>query len=432
MTKTTVAIAVLWTGIAIAAEPAALRLTGDWMIEVTTPGNPPVRAEVTIAKQGVETVSGERYEKLPDFNANTRAGWTKGARLTGVGAEECTVQGALDPDSLVVREGPAPESRVFHRGVDYEADLGAGTVGRLPGGTISAEQPVFITYRYGKQRIDSIVRTASGGITVRQGVAHAVTPQVPALESGDTRLANVLVSGRDMALSNDSLFPIFESAYPMPPRGAASIAEERLPRTIAKLKSGEPLRILAWGDSVSTYKRYQTMFVERLRERFPKAKIELVTEAWGGRNTGSYLREPPGSEHNYREKVLAAKPDLIISEFVNDASLSEAQVQERYGQLLADFRKQNAEWIILSPHYVRPDWMGLARQRDIDDDPRPYVKGLRRFAAENKVALADASARYGRLWRQGIPYLTLMENNINHPNRFGHGVFADSLMALFE
>jgi hypothetical protein len=27
--------------------------------------------------------------------------------------------------------------------------------------------------------------------------------------------------------------------------------------------------------------------------------------------------------------------------------------------------------------------------------------------------------RYGRLWRQGIPYLTLMENNINHPNVFG-------------
>jgi hypothetical protein len=39
--------------------------------------------------------------------------------------------------------------------------------------------------------------------------------------------------------------------------------------------------------------------------------------------------------------------------------------------------------------------------------------------------------RYGRLWRQGIPYLTLMENNINHPNVFGHTLFADSLMALF-
>ena len=99
--------------------------------------------------------------------------------------------------------------------------------------------------------------------------------------------------------------------------------------------------------------------------------------------------------------MLATKPDLIVSEFVNDAGLSPAQVNERYGKLRADFQRIGAEWIILTPHYVRPDWMGLNRERDVDDDPRPYVAGLRQFAAGNKVALADASRRYGRLWRQG-------------------------------
>jgi len=177
--------------------------------------------------------------------------------------------------------------------------------------------------------------------------------------------------------------------------------------------------------------RWQEQFVARLRERFPRAKIELVTEAGGGRNTSSYLDEPPGSEHNYREKVLGAKPDLVVSEFVNDAGLSPEQVQERYGRLLGDFRGIGAEWIILTPHYVRPDWMGLAREREIDDDPRPYVAGLRRFAAARGVALADASLRWGRLWRQGIPYSTLMLNSINHPDARGMKLFADSLMALF-
>jgi len=47
------------------------------------------------------------------------------------------------------------------------------------------------------------------------------------------------------------------------------------------------------------------------------------------------------------------------------------------------------------------------------------------------IALADAARRYGRLWRQGIPYLTLMENGINHPNLAGHQILADSLLALF-
>ena len=159
--------------------------------------------------------------------------------------------------------------------------------------------------------------------------------------------------------------------------------------------------------------------------------IELTTQAWGGRNTGSYLAEPAGSPHNYRETVLGAKPDLIISEFVNDASLKPAQVEERYSRLLADFQAIGAEWIILTPHYVRPDWMGLTGEHGIDDDPRPYVAGLRQFAARHDVALADASLRYGRLWRQGIPYNTLMVNAINHPNPRGMRIFADALMALF-
>lgn len=85
----------------------------------------------------------------------------------------------------------------------------------------------------------------------------------------------------------------------------------------------------------------------------------------------------------------------------------------------------------MTPHYVRPDWMGLTSQKQIDDDPRAYVKAVRKFASENDIAVAEGSLRYGRLWRQGIPYLTLMMNNINHPNPYGMSLFADALMELF-
>jgi len=179
------------------------------------------------------------------------------------------------------------------------------------------------------------------------------------------------------------------------------------------------------------HQRWQGQFAARLQAAFPKAKIEMITEAWGGRNTSSYLAEPPGSEHNYQEKVLAVRPDLVVSEFVNDAWMGTEQVEQQYSRLLADFRKIGAEWIILTPHYVRPDWMGLTREQQIDDDPRPYVAGLRTFAAKHQVALADASLRWGRLWRQGIPYRTLLLNGINHPDARGMKLFADSLMALF-
>ncbi len=399
------------------AGPAEVKLAGPWRVSVSG-------TLLEISKPDIVTVVDERYPGLAEFNPKAAA-WTKGTRLKGVIAEECTVEGALDPDSLVVRDAGAA---IFKKGVDYDADLNAGALGRLAGGAIGADQPVLVSYRYAMQRIDSIVRTSNGRIVLKPGTPHVANPEVPALEAGETRLANVFVNGRISALTEENLYPILETAYP---GGEHPVAAELLPRTLEKLRNGEHLKILAWGDSVSTFNRYQVMFADRLKARYPKANIELVTEAWGGRNTNSYLKEPPGSPHNYREQVLAKKPDLIISEFVNDAGLNEEAVEERYSKLLADFQEIGAEWIILTPHYIRPNWMKLTRQTNIDEDPRPYVKGLRLFAAKHRIALADASLRYGRLWRQGIPYLTLMENNINHPNVYGHSIFADSLMALF-
>ncbi len=425
-------LAMVWATGAVAGEPADVRLTSDWRVTVTaTADGAPVSATLDVAPPEWSTVTDEKYERLRDFNPQA-PGWAKGDPLAGLRACECSVRGALDPASLTVREGTEATAIRFEKGKDYDADLDWGTIGRLPDGRIKAGQPVVISYRYAKRRLDTVVLTADGKIVLKRGEPHVSMCQPPALAAGEKRLANIFIPGMIRALTADHLFPILETAYPEPLKSVPTIAEIRLPKTVKKLRSGEHLTILAWGDSVTTYNRWQTMFVERLRAKYPAAKIELVTEAWGGRNTASYLAEPAGSEHNYREKVLDRKPDLIISEFVNDAGLNPVQVDERYGKLRADFQSIGAEWAILTPHYVIPEWMGLTRQRDIDNDPRPYVAGLRQFAEKHKVAIGDASLRYGRLWRQGIPYLTLMENNINHPNPFGHTLFADSLMALFE
>lgn len=412
-----------------------LTLTGDWQVEIVTPQG---RTVLDVPLATIVTVESERFDRLPPFDAKA-SGWRKGARLHGVIAQECTVKGLLDPASLQLRAAAAADSPRFELGKDFAADLDWGTFGRLPGGKIGENQPVIASYRHGLSRIDSIVRSQQGKIKLRQGTPHPAAPLPASLHEGDTRLTNIFVAGRIARLSSVHLFPILETAYPEPVHSTA-LADERLPKTMKKLRNGGSLRVLAWGDSVTDggflpnrdRDRWQAQFVARLAERYPKAKIELVTEAWGGRSTASYLAEPPGSVHNYQEKVLGAKPDLIVSEFVNDSGLNAKLVEERYGRLLADFRKIGAEWIILTPHYVRGDWMGLASEREIDRDPRPYVEGLRQFAVKHRVALADASLRWGRLWRQGIPYSTLLLNAINHPDARGMKLFGDALMVLLS
>lgn len=417
------------------AAPAEFKLAGDWEVKVTVGDK---SETVRVAPSEWVTVAAEKHEPLPVFNPKA-GGWVKGAQLIGVRAQETTTPYLLEKSSLVLRAGPEATAETFVAGKDYEADLSWGTVGRLTNGNIQAKQPVYASYRHALLRLDAVVLTRDGHIEMRQGKPLSAAPLAPAPAAGERHLGNIWLPGHIAKLSEDHLFPVLETSYPEPPKASPTAAERSVPKALRKLRSGERLRLLAWGDSVTvgTYvpdwqkNRWQEQFVARLKHRFPKADIELVTEAWGGRNTGTYLAQPPGAEHNYKEKVLNAKPDLIVSEFVNDAGLNPEQVEKQYSKFLADFQAIGAEWIILTPHYVRPDWMNLNRERDIDDDPRPYVAGLRQFSAKHQVALADAALRYGRLWRQGIPYTTVMLNSINHPDARGMKLFADALMELF-
>ena len=420
-----------------AAAEMVVELAGDWKVRVAhTAAGVMATGTFVVAPPDIVEVLNEKIPTLPLFNS-TVPGWVKGVALKEVKAAECTVIRALDPDSLVVKTAPGREGAILERGRDWEADSEWGTVGRLAEGRVAEGQPVWASYRAALRRIDSVVRLTDGTLELVHGEPQIVLCEPPSIPAGSERLVNVYLPGRIETLSDANLFPILESVCPPLAPDQPPQARARLPETLRRLEAGEKLKILAWGDSVTTYGRWQSMFVERLKARYPQADIELVTEAWGGRNTGSYLAEPPGSEHNYREKVLDARPHLIVSEFVNDAGMTPADVDRQYGRLLADFRDIGAEWIVLTPHYVMPEWMGpgfLERgQRDIDDDPRPYVAGLKAFVAAHPepVVLADAARRYGRLWRQGIPYLTLMENNINHPNVAGHRIFADALDEVF-
>jgi lysophospholipase L1-like esterase len=419
-----------------AHQPAIMKTIGDWTIEVRFHDQ---KTTLNVDPADRFEVKTEKYDRLPLYNEQRT--WNNELVLTQTkGTDNFPTSFALLPDSVVVRDSPDINAKIFEPEKDYNVFTRWGAVGRTQKSNIGEHQPVWIDYKYGKMRIDSVVLTKDGKIELRKGMPHIMMPEPPPISPDEIRLGNVWIKANTERLNDNDLFPILETEFPEPPKiQGNSVAEKLLPKTTAKINAGETLRILAWGDSVTDAgylknpktESWQEQFAKRLRERFPNAKIELMTEAWGGRGSGSYLAEPTGSQYNFKEKILDPKPDLIIMEFVNDAGLNGNALVKQYSILLEAFRKIDAEWIILTPHYVRTDWMGLDRERDIDDDPRLYVKDLRRFAADNNIALADAAARYGRLWRQGIPYSTLMSNNINHPNKTGLKIFADALMELF-
>lgn len=417
-----------------------VRVVGPWRIEVgpgtvTVDGRTislPEAVAFDIPPSEIVQVRDEEHGAVPVFNLQT-GGWARGAKLSRLITEECTATGLLVPESVCVKPASG-EAAPFLLDKDYALDPFWATFGRVEGGAIAGNQPVFVDYDYSPCRLHSVVIDNAGKARLVLGEPGMGSQYPPEPGAGGVAVVNVWVPGRTEQLTDESLFPIQFQSWPIhPPQ-----AEQLLPKTLAKLRAGEPVTIVAWGDSVTngggvgnrTDEWYQNQFHKLLQARFPKSAITLKTAAWGGGNSNGYMTAPAGGEHDFVRDVLDPKPDLITIEFVNDAYLQGEAMEQHYNLIMERLLGIGAEVALITPHLVRPDWMGVNTLK-FDNDPRPYVADLRTFAAKNHVALADASLEWTCLWRNGIPYVTLEANSINHPDVRGHEIFARCLMGLF-
>jgi len=369
-------------------------------------------------------ITDEKHEKVMLSDPNT-APWCR-TRLDLLVTSECTAGFALKPGSFSLANG---EGVTFEADRDYELNEEYGTFMRTKKGRIKEGMTVYASYSFFYSRIDSIVLTEDGAIVQRLGDEHIATPRPPEVFPGEKRLANIYFSGHSEKLTDDMIFPVLTNKLPVSPSQT-----KLMPKTVKKLKSGKKVRILVWGDSVTecSYlpadEQYQAQFLKRLQKKYPDADIEMRSLGWGGRSTTTFLNEPAGSKYNFMEQVVARKPDLVISEFVNDGGFSQEMCEKNYGTILKAFRGNGIEWLILTPHYIKLNWMGLTSQKNCSEDPRYLVQFLRKFGKENKVAIADGALKYGSLWKTGIPFMTFMVNTINHPDKDGLKIFADALI----
>jgi len=417
-----------------------IEIAGDWQVkvgpgQVTLDGRDLRLAEavtVDVAPPPVVSVRDEETPRLPMYDEKTGP-WRRGLHPKALLAQECVCTGLLVPGTLKVKAGPGA-AEVFEPGKDVKVEEYWTGVGRLEGSRIAENQKVWLDYDYVPCRLDSIVMDAAGQVKVVPGTPAAMLAQPPTLPAGETAIARVWLQGPTARLTDLSLYPI----EPEAPAVVAPVAGQLLPKTLQKLRNGEKVLIIAWGDSVTcgggvggqTDAWYQNRFAAELRERFPQAQIELRTAGWGGRDSKTYMAQPRGAEKDFVRDVLEPKADLVTMEWVNDSWLHGDAFKTHYDDIVAQISATGAEIVFIAPHLVRPDWLKVQDPR-FDEDPRPYVRDLKQYAADHNMPLADGSALWCQLWRQGIPYITYEANWINHPDARGHQLFADALMGLF-
>ena len=216
------------------------------------------------------------------------------------------------------------------------------------------------------------------------------------------------------------------------PWPSAPMFDERaLPKTIQKLNSKEAVSIVLLGDSISTgcnasgwancsphQPPYQDLLLEHLKQTY-SPNITLTNLAVGGTSTPWGLTRIP--------EVVAAKPDLVILAFgMNDSSGRSAE--EYKSTTLAMIKavretQPQAEFILVASMLGNRDWVTLKHELF------PQYRTALQELTEPGIALADMTSIWTEMLNRKQDW-DLTGNGVNHPNDFGHRVYAQVLTTL--
>ncbi len=330
----------------------------------------------------------------------------------------------LVPDSVTVYEHEGAKGMLYAQDKDYGLDLEWGAMFRIPSGRIGENQRVAVGYTYPVRRIDLIEVRPTGEVVLKRGTPEPDLALVPSSTKGSLVLATVYRAYHALEILPEHIFVV----NPIKAAELATADSKPVAKTLAKLRAGQPVTVVCWGDSVTDASdvqppeaRYVNLFGERLRERFPKSEIKVINAGIGGTSTQGRLAA-------YPQEVLSYQPDLITVEFVNDMGLPMEILRANWASAVEQAKAIGSEFVIITPHFVIPAWMNKPFSRGGEN--RPNCFAMRQFAKDLDVGLADAAQRWELLEFAGIPYETFLLNGLNHPGPQGQALFADELMRL--
>ena len=204
------------------------------------------------------------------------------------------------------------------------------------------------------------------------------------------------------------------------------IYQKNIKKTLDKLKNGKKVKIIVFGDSISTgaeatkprytfFERFKT----QLKEKYPKAKITLENGSTGGDTTVHGLQR-------LEEKVLTRNPDIVLVGFgMNDHNINFVSPDNFHKNLKSIVeqikKKTSADVLLYSTFPPNPEWNASSHNM------KKYAEITKQVAKETKSAYADVYSIWKKvLERKDAP--SLLNNNINHPNNFGHWMYSEAFI----
>lgn len=204
-----------------------------------------------------------------------------------------------------------------------------------------------------------------------------------------------------------------------------------LPRTVNMLLNRKPVSIVVVGDSISAgcnasgwaegapfQPPYPELLRRNLAERF-QGQVTMTNPSVGGTDTRWVL--------NAIDKVVEPDPDLVVIAFGMNDSAGRAADEYRANTeaVMAKIRERrpSVEFILVASMLGNPDWVRL--QQPLFPQYRDALVSL----SKPGVAVADLTS----IWTEFLKLKNDQDqtgNGVNHPNDFGHRVYAQVLSTL--
>ena len=202
---------------------------------------------------------------------------------------------------------------------------------------------------------------------------------------------------------------------------------EQLTRVLAKLRAKQPIKLVALGDSItqgfnaSGFKEsyappyqpcYPQLVANTLQKRFAST-VTLVNLGVAGTEAGWGVEMVP--------KVTEQKPDLVFLAFgMNDGGGYDTKMLKMRNSVMA--ANPDADIVLVAPMTMNPRFAGA--------DGFLWKAKILGGMVTNQVALADVTTPWIEVLKKKN-FSDVRGNNVNHPNDFGHRLYANVILELF-
>ena len=278
---------------------------------------------------------------------------------------------------------------------------------------------VELAYEEGR---DYALDAASGGLRRLEGSRIPFTTQEEL--SRLTAADDAAFHRRQVAVTYEHAPGLWKGPVPV-------FAGAQLGRTCARLAASEPLTICLTGDSISEgYNASGFVGIPPHQPPYGALVAAGLEHAYGG----------PVAFHNLAvagwtaddgladaARVAALEPDLVIVAYgMNDACYADAAYfSANIHGVVHEIRSTvpDAEFVLVSPMWPTPECDFVIREHFT-----AYRDALAALSGPGAV-LADMTTLWRELLQRKRPH-DLSGNGLNHPNDFGHRLYAQTILAL--